>query len=43
MGLAVLLVTSLLSISLAGLGGYVGLAAGLAGLVATLLFALHRS
>jgi hypothetical protein len=43
MGLAVLLVTSLLSISLAGLGGYVGLATGLAGLVATLLFALHRS
>ncbi len=43
MGLAVLLVVSLLSISLAGLGGYVGLATGLAGLVATLLFALHRS
>ena len=43
MGLAVLLVTSLLSMSLAGLGGYVGLSAGLAGLVATLLFALHRS
>jgi hypothetical protein len=43
MGLAVLLVTSLLSISLVVTGGYAGLVAGLAGLVATLLFALHRS
>lgn len=43
MGLAVLLVASLLSISLALMGGYVGLVSGLAGLVATLLFALHRS
>jgi hypothetical protein len=43
MGLAILLVASLLSISLALFGGYGGLVAGLAGLVATLLFALHRS
>jgi hypothetical protein len=43
MGLAVLLVASLLSISLAVMGGYAGLVTGLAGLVATLLFALHRS
>jgi hypothetical protein len=43
MGLAVLLVTSLLSISLGVLGGYAGLVSGLAGLVAVLLFALHRS
>jgi hypothetical protein len=43
MGLAVLLVASLLSISLGVLGGYAGLVSGLAGLVAALLFALHRS
>ena len=43
MGLAVLLVVSVLSISLGLLGGYAGLVSGLAGLVATLLFALHRS
>jgi hypothetical protein len=43
MGLAVLLVASLLSISLGVLGGYAGLVAGLAGLMAALLFALHRS
>ncbi|KFE67574.1 hypothetical protein DB31_8057 [Hyalangium minutum] len=43
MGLAVLLVVSGLSLSLSLLGGYAGLVSGLAGLVATLLFALHRS
>jgi hypothetical protein len=43
MGLAVLLVVSVLSISLGLMGGYAGLVSGLAGLVATLLFALHRS
>jgi hypothetical protein len=43
MGLAVLLVVSALSISLGVLGSYAGLVSGLAGLVATLLFALHRS
>lgn len=43
MGLAVLLVVSTLSISLALLGGYAGLVSGLAGLVAALLCALHRS
>jgi hypothetical protein len=43
MGLAVLLVVSLLSISLGVLSGYAGLVSGLAGLVAALLFALHRS
>ncbi|WP_224366077.1 hypothetical protein [Hyalangium versicolor] len=43
MGLAVLLVVSMLTLSLGVLGGYAGLAAGLGGLVAALLFALHRS
>jgi hypothetical protein len=43
LGVAVLLVASLLSISLAVFGGYPGLVSGLAGLVVTLLFALHRS
>lgn len=43
MGLAVLLVVSVLSLFLGLLGGYGGLVSGLAGLVATLLFALHRS
>jgi hypothetical protein len=43
MGLAVLLVVSLLSISLGIVGGSAGLVSGLAGLVAALLFALHRS
>ncbi|MBN1210686.1 MAG: hypothetical protein JXB05_37910 [Myxococcaceae bacterium] len=43
MGLAVLLVVSLLSVSLGFFTGYAGMVAGLAGLVAVLLFALHRS
>jgi hypothetical protein len=43
MGLAVLLVASVLSVSLGVMAGYAGLVSGLAGLVATLLFALHRS
>ncbi|WP_224241942.1 hypothetical protein [Hyalangium gracile] len=43
MGLAVLLVASVLTLSLGLFGGYAGPVAGLTGLVATLLFALHRS
>lgn len=43
MGLSVLLVVSALSFFLAVFGGYAGLVSGLAGLVAALLFALHRS
>lgn len=43
MGLAVLLVVSVLSVSLGVLTGYAGLVSGLAGLVAVLLFALPRS
>lgn len=42
-GLAVLLVGSLALISTILLGGYTGLVAGLGGLLAALLFALHRS
>ena len=43
MGLAVLLVASLLSIFLGTLPGYAGLVSGLAGVVAALLFAIHES
>jgi len=43
MALAVLLVGSVLSISLGLFIGYTGVVTGLAGLVAALLFALHRS
>lgn len=43
MGLAVLLVVSALSVFLGVTGGYAGLVSGVAGLLAALLFALHRS
>ena len=43
MGVAVLLVASLLSIFLGTLPGYAGLVSGLAGVVAALLFAIRES
>jgi hypothetical protein len=43
MGLAVMVVGSILSVFLGTLPGYAGLVSGLAGLVAALLFAIHES